>query len=407
MPKRLLIVEEALKNRRGHWYEYNRNIIEEARFRGIEVTILAHRDVENSIKNELKCKPFFPVTCWDQVYAHPSAWRRYLGILHHNFRISRLLSRHFAAESKPYDVVLVPTVVLYHWLAWRWLVFRGATKWFKKVILTTRNNAGEYDPATKNYTFNASAKVLAAVLKGFRGVVEKGNVEMASDSMVLAAQYKSLCGIPFHTYPHPRRTDHLGLPMSRSQTETVFTALGPPRYEKGSDLIVEAIRSILSNEADFPGRFVIHWTDRVFSPEGKETVLPIEWDAHQKVEIIRNSLDTAEYQHRLDEADVLLLPYRRAQYHARLSGIAIEAFQSGVPCICISDTWVEECMRAIGVGVAIEEETLTDLTAAIRKFATNPPVFPAERIILARKTHSPQSFVDRLFQNPSILRTLN
>ena len=34
---RILIVEEALKNRSGHWYEYNRAIVEEARERGHKV----------------------------------------------------------------------------------------------------------------------------------------------------------------------------------------------------------------------------------------------------------------------------------------------------------------------------------------------------------------------------------
>lgn len=395
---KLLIVEEALKNRSGHWYEYNRAIVEEARKRGHEVTLLAHREIESEIREELAAEAFFPVTSWDQVYYHPSAWRRYLGILRHNLSIAKLLRKHFKAQSTPYDIVLVPTVVLYHWLAWRWLVWRGAGKWFQRVVLTTRNNAVKYDPESRSHIFNPSAKVLARVLKSFRHSVGSGVVEFASDSSVLCRQYEELCSLPFNPYPHPRPTDHLPIPEKMPRNELVFSALGPPRYEKGSDLIVEAIQQILKEEPGFPGRFVLQWTKPVYSPEGAETTLPKEWENHPKVEVIRESLTSGEYQRRIDETSVILLPYRRSQYHARLSGIVIEAFQSGIPCICISDTWLEGCLSKIGKGSVMEEEAPERLAQAIQTIACELPTyqFSDEEIDSARSAHSPTSFLEQL-----------
>ena len=78
---RILICEEALKNKSGHWYEYNKAIVNAARKRSHEVTLLAHQDIECDLCQELEAAPFFPVTSWDQSYNYPRAWKRYLGIL--------------------------------------------------------------------------------------------------------------------------------------------------------------------------------------------------------------------------------------------------------------------------------------------------------------------------------------
>lgn len=400
MPKRLLIVEEALKNRRGHWYEYNLAIATEARRQGIEVTVLAHRDIEEDLRVELQATPFFPVTSWDQVYNHPSPWRRYLGILRHNFRVARLVQHHFASHAR-YDVVLVPTVVLYHWLAWRWLAFRGSGRHFRKLVLTTRNNAGEYIPATRGYQFNASAKVLRLIVNSFRALVQKGVVELASDSLRLASQYGDLCGVPFTTYPHPRPSAHLpvGGQTRNFRRPLVFSALGPPRYEKGSDLILEAIRLVRQRRPDLRLSFILQWTGKVHDTFGTEIAPCAELEADPQVTFIRRDLTSAEYQQQIENSDVLLVPYRRAQYFARLSGVAIEAFQSGVPCICVSDTWIADCMEVIGAGLAITEETGVALADAMISLAERHAKFrqlAEQRIPLARRTHSPVTFMDHL-----------
>ncbi|MGB0154247.1 MAG: glycosyltransferase [Verrucomicrobiales bacterium] len=400
---RILIVEEALKNRSGHWYEYNRAIVEEARNQGHEVTLLAHTAIESDIRDELDAEPFFPVTSWDQVYYHPKAWRRYIGILRHNLSIAKLLQRHFNKLHEPYDIVLVPTVVLYHWLAWRWLVWQGTGNWFRRVILTTRNNAGEYNHESGSYVFNSSAKVLAAILRTYRGPVKRGSVELASDSSILCQQYEELCGLPFRAYPHPRPTRHLPIPANLTRESFVFSALGPPRYEKGSDLIVEAVETILNENPDFPGKFVIQWTEPVFSPDGVETVIPKSLKAHPKVELIRDSLSSEDYQRRIDESDVILVPYRRVQYHARLSGIVIEAFQSGIPCICTSNTWLSDCMDKIGKGISLTEESKDALIEGIKQLAkllqTRGKMRERE-ILNARQAHCPEAFIDQLLSNP-------
>ena len=393
----LLIVEEALKNRNGHWYEYNRAIAAEARKQGVTVTILAHKEIEAEIQIELDALPFFPVTSWDQIYNHSVPFIRYIGILRHNFLIARLLENYFKKQNHIYDVVLVPTTVLYHWLAWRWLVHRGAGNWFRKVVLTTRNNAAEYDPSKGDYLFRGSARLLAKVLRSFRGPVARGEVELASDSDRLAQQHSQLGNVHFETYCHPREIDHMPVRPRALRQVTVFAALGPPRFEKGSDLILVAVENLLRDQTDFPGRFVIQWNVEVYSPDGRQFVISQFLRSHPKVCFIQRALTTEEYQEYLDDADWLLLPYRREQYHARLSGIAIEAFQSGASCICIADTWVESCMKEIGKGIAMLDAKSDSLRVALIQAANaKDAAMDVDRILQARQAHSSAQFVRKL-----------
>lgn len=398
---RLLIVEEALKNRKGFWYEYNKAIVKEACSRGIDVTLLAHKAIENDIQKELNARSFFPKISFAQFYNHPNAFFRYFSIICNNILVFQLI-RHHLKVNPAYDIILVPTVTLYHWIAWRWLVLLGGGRWFQKVVLTIRNNAGEYNPEYRSYKFNTSARILAKIVRSFRRPVELKIVELASDSNRLADQHTKLTGLPFRTYPHPRPTNHLAVlrPEVGCKKQLVFSALGSPRYEKGSDLIVQAISILLKTEPKLPIKFTIQWNDRVFKPDGEEVFLSEELKHSEKVEVICRNLSSAEYQNRIDASDLMLLPYRRVQYYARVSGIAIEAFQSGIPCICIADTWLEECMNNIGAGYAIEKETAEALSSGILKVVKNYKTirkYDLSKIIMARRMHSPEAFLDKLF----------
>lgn len=275
--RRVLIVEEALRSTSGHWYEYNRAIVRELRARNIEVTLLAHQDIESSICKELSAVPFFPVTVWDQGYKNPSVLKRLKNIILHNVEIAKLLSQHFKKQDRPYDLVLVPTLILSHWWAWRWLLAIQRGRWFKKVVLTTRNNAGIYVPEKSAYEYTRLSKILGITLRCFRGPVMRGIAELATDSARLAKQYEQLSGIPFSVYPHPREVNLEATRVSKmNQPEIVFTAIGPPRFEKGSDLIIDAFSALLEEESDFRFKLVFQSTATIFRLNGEECSMPFE-----------------------------------------------------------------------------------------------------------------------------------
>ena len=131
--KRLLVVEEALKSHIGHWYEYDRAVCDIHRALGIETTVAAHSEISSEIRDFLLAEPVFPYTNWDNIYAHPAPWRRYLGIAHHNLRVYQTMDR-FLTANGPFDCVFVPTVVIYHIIGWRALLARHLGRSFSRLV---------------------------------------------------------------------------------------------------------------------------------------------------------------------------------------------------------------------------------------------------------------------------------
>ncbi|MEM7600056.1 MAG: hypothetical protein AAF357_01415 [Verrucomicrobiota bacterium] len=110
-PRTLVVCEEALKDFSGHWFEYSRAVAEMNRAVGVDVKILAHTDVSSEVRQAIDAEPFFTHTNWDGIYYHSQAWRRYLGILKHNFRVYRAVSGYLNRISEPIDCIFAPTVV--------------------------------------------------------------------------------------------------------------------------------------------------------------------------------------------------------------------------------------------------------------------------------------------------------
>lgn len=67
--RRLLVVEEALKDQVGHWYEYVKAVAELNRADGVEVTSVVHVRISPGIPREIAAIPGFARTPWDGDYA--------------------------------------------------------------------------------------------------------------------------------------------------------------------------------------------------------------------------------------------------------------------------------------------------------------------------------------------------
>ena len=191
--KRLLVVEEALKGRVGHWYEYVKSVAELNQREGVAVTVGAHCQIDPAIAAEINAHPLFARTNWDGVYAHPRAWWRYLGIARHNWLVLRTMNR-FVRQHGPFDCLFAPTVVIHHIWGWR-LLLLVQRKRIGRMVLLFRNNAGAYAPGSSTPFFKRSAKVFEWALRSFVGVLRKGRAAFATDSTRLAREYELLCGI--------------------------------------------------------------------------------------------------------------------------------------------------------------------------------------------------------------------
>ena len=121
-------------------------------------------------------------------------------------------------------------------------------------------------------------------------------------------------------------------------------------------------------------------------------------------DLIARSLDGHEYNSLLLDSDVLLLPYLRQAYFARISGVAVEAMLAGIPMIYTDDTWVADIAHQYGTGLGFENEDAVQLANAICDVAAGIEQFDvdARRRMSAAKSHfSAQNFQRSLWENES------
>jgi glycosyltransferase involved in cell wall biosynthesis len=397
--RRLLIVEEALKNHTGHWYEYDKAVYDIDTAAGVDVTIAAHRSIELSICRELNAVPLFAYTNWDNIYNHPEPWRRYLGVFLHNVRVYRTMNR-FLRGSRPFDCVFVPTVVIFHLLAWRALLARHRGQRFQRLVLFIRNNAGSYPKDSRIPVFKRSTNILKWVLQSFSSHVKSGHVVFATDSARLAAEYRQLCGLDCEVFPHPV-TQFLVRTEKNEKASITFSCLGPARLEKGIDVLQAAIRKVLDRAPKLDIRFVIQWNVPIIAGANGTVLEPDpQLVADPRVTIIGKDLDSAAYSRLIIETDCMVLPYRRVSYFARISGVAVEAMTAGVPILYTRDTWVEDAVSQMGAGLSVEDGDADDLASKIIAMAGDLDAFKRRALVqtkIARQYYSPDHFLESLW----------
>jgi FkbM family methyltransferase len=399
--KRMLVVEEALKSESGHWFEYVRSVRELNRAAGAETVVITHREASAAVVTALDAHAIFPWTSWDNIYFHPRPCVRYFGIVRHNWRLYRLMSR-FVREHGPFDVLFAPTVVIHHVIGWRLLSMRQSRR-IGSMVLLFRNNAGTYAADSGVPVFKRSTNVLKWALRSFRPLIGQGRARLVTDSAKLALEYRHLCGIAPDVLPSPRISPPpaLGHDTRAPDAPVVLSCLGPARFEKGIDVMQAAICLYLAENPDSRAQFVIQWNEPIVDEMGNPYVPDPALVADPRVTIIDRALTSAAYDAAIAASDCMLLPYRRTSYFARISGVAVEAVTAGVPLIYTRDTWVEDLVHEVGIGIGVADGDIAGLALAIRMMVSDYRDYRArarERAELARRSHSPDHFTESLWE---------
>jgi glycosyltransferase involved in cell wall biosynthesis len=252
--------------------------------------------------------------------------------------------------------------------------------------------------------FKGSSQLIKRVLAAYGPYVEKGLVCLASDSDQTAKDYELLSGVPFVVFPTPRVS---ALTAARKEKRdagkpVVFTSLGPSRHEKGSDLLLAAIKAYLRLPAHPPARFVVQWTSDFADAEGKR-IAPDECLVQQpEVDLVRRPLTSEEYDAKLLASDCIVMPYRWDPYFCRISGQAIEAATAGIPVVYTEDTWLERAMKRYGAGLAFRDGDVAHLVEKMAEMARRIDEFQAmaqAQAPVAKEVNSPENFLKCLWGN--------
>lgn len=395
---KFLIAEEALIDRKGHWFEYITTISNQFRASGDEVRIAANSNAVEEILTELKADAVFPKSAWGAGDKAKSSFSRLRQLLKHNGNLFKA-AESFVEEQGEFDVLFVPTILIDHILGWRKFAKKHAGKKVKKIVLFFVNGQGTYQGPDKPILFQKSPNkfLFKYALSSLKKEVENGTVLLGCETREMAKEYESFCGLPFHYLPHAVNETPLESDVEQSvSSPKTFSHLGFSRFEKGSDLLQQAIIRFFENHPEANVRFLLQWVTDFAMEDGSICRKEQSLLSNPKVEFIDKALNSEEYKALLQQTDVMVLPYRPSSYYARVSRVAIEAAINSVPMIYTKDSWNESLvLDNHGAGIGFDTESVDSLYQAIEDSVNNMDTLKAEaeaRRLSALKHYSAATF---------------
>lgn len=221
-------------------------------------------------------------------------------------------------------------------------------------------------------------------------------LSLFADTEDLAKIFGRGTGLPVAAVPLPVVVPLQTRPTPGTIPHVVFA--GGARVEKGYAMLPEAITAVAGR-----ARFTIH------SGPVDAASDPLVQRAHRRlrsmqgagVTLLESALALEAYAALLASADLLLLPYDRAAYGPRSSGILAEALALGTPAVVPADCWMAE---AAGPERAIIIPPEGDLKVALGEALDRLPSLGAAARAASgawRARHNPQALLRALLSLPA------
>jgi glycosyltransferase involved in cell wall biosynthesis len=196
------------------------------------------------------------------------------------------------------------------------------------------------------------------------------------------------CGHTLDVAPHPSTTfsdaDYMRLAASpfRHLLETSpnrFLAYFPglTRAGKGFELTVEA-SALISKKLGFKSAIRL-----VLESDTPSIYVKYAELARPHVEVIEGTMPNDAYLRRLQQANLLVLPYHPSEFEARTSGLLVDAMYIAQPVVAITGTWLARMISEYKSGLAISP-TPEGIVEAVSEIAKNHEYFSVN----ARKASS-------------------
>jgi len=364
------------------------------------VEVAAHRNVIDQIKKSINAFSVFEVARFADQNKRKKG-DRYFSLITHNWSTLRDLWTFL--KSHPSDLAFVPTTLAHHLFAW-WWVMRFHPNRPKQLVLLFLNTPAVWDAKKKTSVLTKSSFVMKAQVRLFKRMQAKHNVILSVQTKSAKREMEELSHLPFELFPQPVNCAELKLPTENN--EVTFGFFGFTRYEKGTDIFINALKRILKGRPDLKARFIIQWTSSFDLPDGSRFDLDDEIRNCPRVQMINHLLTPEEYYQLLSVTDCLVLPYRNSSYYSRDSRITIEAVTSARPVIYTKGGWLDETVNEFGAGIGIEDENTNQLAGAIIQMTDKIKAFKAQALEKREKASSyyaPQFFIEKLLSRDNFL----
>jgi len=354
--KKLIILDEQFEKIEGHYYEYDKSVVEIFEGHGFETIIYGHQNMLTAFSDELNAQPWFTINAKSKIRKIPvigailyrtGFWEKY------KKEIKAILAEN-AGQNEKY-LFFFPNVYWYNVLP------------IARALKDVNANAALLFRVSIYDTIGLPKKVLPvtmAIIKYAEKILKnKPNVHYFSDSEVIANEWQAHFKSEMKVLPIPHLTLNKKGTKPAAGDKIRMYLPGGMRLEKGAQLLTEAFE-VLAKQPELLDRIILVTqflgNNSVLDEYKKRlAALPVEND-------FLKHLTTEEYNHQLTIADVILIPYLVSEgYRARTSGILAEAIASSKPFITTDGTWMSLQARKYNTGLIIPDGQPAALAEAV------------------------------------------
>ena len=229
-----------------------------------------------------------------------------------------------------------------------------------------------------------------------------GTVVLAAETQALCDALSKLSGAKFTMLPQPVRAA-FDIGQTPDTAPIVIGSYGPPRHEKGSDILIEAISKYLQSTDRRDVQFAVQWTEDFSLADGTKITIPQSLKSDSRFVSIDYVFGAGEYAEWLKKTSIMALPYRH-DYALRGSRVVLEAMIHGIPVLVSRGTTLDEHMNRFGAGMDIPANNVSALAEAFGKVVDSAGELKSQarlKAALARREFSVSNFRGLLMGAPS------
>jgi glycosyltransferase involved in cell wall biosynthesis len=374
--RRLFFAQPGLVDRHSHYYGEALGWQAVCRARGIAARFYVHEAAAPEVRAELGAAPVFSYTSDAILGAQPDA-------------DCRTIAKSFAASYDAFardgiggdDIVVVPFALERDLFAAA--LFLSALEVAQRpsfaFIFHIPDIAWTIDAAGDNITgrfsrWQEAMRQLEAVLPPEKILFSATTVKLA-DALTAMLDHPCIAG-PLPTF---YLDDAVLAPIAARLPRVNVRMAGDVRLERGAELVTEVMLCVAAQR---PGTsFALQLAREDQAHAAAKALAPLA--AHRAHCYIDYGLQGhPDYQARLKQSDVVLLPYRHERYILRASGVFSEAVAFGLVTVVPAGTSMAvELANGWGAGVVFREWRAEGIAAAVVTALDNYPVLAARAAI--------------------------
>lgn len=396
-----LIVEDALRNRTGHWNEYISTFSMGLEDLGYSRTILVDRQAESFIVEQEAVNPILPESIWHRM-GQGGRLARYARVPSHAWSTYNAV-HHWLKKNPDPDLIFVPTVLVHHLLGWWRLYQRVLQKRQTRLLLFFPNTPIQWNVATQQPCFGTdpTSRLFVWLIRKLKTAVADRRVILGTETYAMRDALTQSTGVEFTYLPHPVAGVSGPADQTESPSPLRMGCYGAARHEKGSDLFQSAVVRDLESHPKADCEFVMQWLEDFSDDSGKIISKDPKLVSHPRVKFIDQYFQGNQYEEQLRKTHVMVLPYREP-YRFRVSRVVIEAMLKGMPVIATRGTTLWEQANQFGSAVACELNDIQSLSESIETVRSNYPELKRQalqRVPLVQQHFSVAHFVECLQQH--------